>query len=117
LVKLYKGIEQTQQLAQEDKLSRMMVHECERRLREKEVRGEFLEEGSEEIQKYRHIAMTRRVASGPITMPNLLDTLGVTFGARKDHIVDFIGKKVDLARRKNASNDNRLDQTLEAMPA
>ena len=88
--KKFVKIEDTQQLAQQDKLMRAMTHECERRLRDMASNGNHLEEGSEEIQKYRHIAMARRTASGPITMPNLMDTHGVTFGARKEPIVSMI---------------------------
>lgn len=94
---MYPGIDHAQKLAQEDKLTRAMVHEGERRLREKEAQGEYLEEGTEEIQEYRTIAMARRT-QGPITMPNLMDKRGITFGARSEPIKTVLEKE---ARRQD----------------
>lgn len=104
----YPEIENIQALAQKDKLVRAMVHECERRLRDMDGQGVHLVEGSDEIQKFRHIAMARRTVSGPITLPNLLDVPKVTFGARREPLMDLIHAKADKirVRRRTAANDS-----------
>jgi len=112
---LYPEIENIQKLSQDNKVMRAMVHEGERRLREKEGQGVHLEEGSVEIQKFRHIAMARR-SFGPITLPNLMDNVSVTFGARPKSAMQLLNVLADNVRRWDRtvriSNDNNTKPEL-----